>query len=96
MTSTGPATAPHPTPDRVAKTSVENLMTQDHSRPAHSRPRRTASAILATTLIWSQLAQVAVAVPTDLADTPMATAGRAKPNLIFVVDDSGSMGTSSI
>lgn len=66
-------------------------MTQDHSRPAHSRPRRTASVILATTLIWSQLAQVAVAVPTDLADTPMATAGRAKPNLIFVVDDSGSM-----
>ena len=58
---------------------------------APSRTRRTASAALAVALIWSQLLQAAGAASTDLADTPMATAGRAKPNLIFVVDDSGSM-----
>lgn len=57
---------------------------------ARFQPRRTASTVLATTLIWSQMLQPLLAA-TDLADTPMATAGRAKPNMIFVVDDSGSM-----
>jgi type IV pilus assembly protein PilY1 len=56
----------------------------------HSLSKRVAACSLVTLLVWADLAHVALA-GTDIADIPMATRGRAKPNLIMVVDDSGSM-----
>jgi type IV pilus assembly protein PilY1 len=56
-----------------------------------SRTRRVLAHTVVASLIWSQWAPIAMAAPTDIADTPMATKGRAKPNMILVVDDSGSM-----
>jgi type IV pilus assembly protein PilY1 len=56
----------------------------------HSLPKRAGACALATLLIWADIAHVAQA-NTDIADIPMATRGRAKPNLIMAVDDSGSM-----
>ena len=55
----------------------------------HSLFRRTAAYGLACCLVWMDLAPLANA--TDIANVPMATKNRAKPNLIMVVDDSGSM-----
>lgn len=46
---------------------------------------------LTCVLTWGQLSAAAYAAPTDIADIPMATNGRAKPNMILVVDESGSM-----
>ncbi len=53
--------------------------------------QRAVSHCVIGALLWSQWAAVALAAPTDIADVPMATKGRAKPNMILVVDDSGSM-----
>ena len=48
--------------------------------------------ILATFLIFGQLpSQFAHAVSTDIADIPMAVANAAAPNIMFTLDDSGSM-----
>lgn len=53
--------------------------------------KRTAASALACLLVWADLGGVAQAVSTDIANIPMATKSRAKPNLIMAVDDSGSM-----
>lgn len=53
--------------------------------------KRTAASALACLLVWADLSGVAQAVSTDIANIPMATKSRAKPNLIMAVDDSGSM-----
>lgn len=50
--------------------------------------------VLVWSLLWSPLAPVARAASsqeTDLSDVPTATKGRAKPSVLFVIDDSGSM-----
>jgi type IV pilus assembly protein PilY1 len=52
--------------------------------------RQAVAYVLACTLIWVDLAPLARA-NTDIADIPMATRSRAKPNMIIAVDDSGSM-----
>ena len=57
----------------------------------HSFLRRTAAYALACCLVWADLAPLAQAASTDIANVPMATRSRAKPNLIMAVDDSGSM-----
>ncbi|MBI1395078.1 MAG: PQQ-binding-like beta-propeller repeat protein [Betaproteobacteria bacterium] len=53
----------------------------------HTCIKRLLAQAVIFSLTWAQLAAAA----TDLGDVPMATQGRAKPNLILVVDDSGSM-----
>ena len=55
-----------------------------------SRPRRALAYAVIHSLIFVQTMSAAFGA-TELGDTPMATKGRAKPNLILVVDDSGSM-----
>ncbi len=57
----------------------------------HSFLRRTAAYALACCLVWADLAPLAQAASSDIANVPMATRSRAKPNLIMAVDDSGSM-----
>lgn len=60
-----------------------------NARP--QRARRAVAAALAATLVWMDLSAVVHAAPTDIADVPIATRGRAKPNMILAIDDSGSM-----
>jgi len=55
------------------------------------RARRAVAAALAATLVWMDLSAVVRAAQTDIADVPIATRGRAKPNMILSIDDSGSM-----
>ncbi|MFO1318172.1 MAG: PilC/PilY family type IV pilus protein [Burkholderiales bacterium] len=55
-----------------------------------SRAKRALAYALVHAIVWMQMVPVALAA-TDLADVPLATKGRAKPNMILVVDDSGSM-----
>lgn len=57
----------------------------------HLTLKRSAAYALACCLVWADLAPLAQAASTDIANVPMATKGRAKPNLIMAVDDSGSM-----
>ncbi len=58
-------------------------------------PRRIATRILATFLAWTfifgQTVQVAYAATTALADVPIAAKVSAKPNIVYTLDDSGSM-----
>ncbi len=62
--------------------------------PTPSR-RRTASrmlvAFLSWTLVLGQTVQPVLAAPTPLADVPIASKVQAKPNIVYTVDDSGSM-----
>lgn len=65
--------------------------------PHHTRslPRRTAS-VLAIFFTSMELATPAFAAATDLADTPMAVTNAVKPNIMFILDNSGSMEWGSI
>ena len=60
-----------------------------NNRP--TRARRLLAGTLAASLIGMDLSIVVRAAETDISDVPIATRGRAKPNMILVVDDSGSM-----
>lgn len=64
------------------------------------RPRSRLARCLATALIGSLLmpnwAQVAYAASTPLADLPIAAKVAAKPNIVYTVDDSGSMSNTFI
>src|SRR5437762_7449921 len=53
--------------------------------------RRTLVALLSAVLALGPLAQSAYATPTPLADVPIAAKVAAKPNIVYTVDDSGSM-----
>jgi len=61
----------------------------------HSWRQRTLVHLVAWALVSGQMAPVAMAEDpvgeTDLTDVPLATRGRAKPSMIFTVDDSASM-----
>ncbi|MCU0869363.1 MAG: hypothetical protein MUF30_07115, partial [Burkholderiales bacterium] len=57
----------------------------------HRASTRVAAYLLACITTWASWIPLVQAQTTDIADVPMATQGRVKPNLIFVVDDSGSM-----
>src|SRR5881394_3706977 len=58
--------------------------------------RRTLVALLSATLALGPLAQSAYAAPTPLADVPIAAKVAAKPNIVYTVDDSGSMANNYI
>ena len=58
--------------------------------------RRTLVALLGASLALGPLAQSAYAAPTPLADVPIAAKVAAKPNIVYTVDDSGSMASNFI
>ncbi|MBK8019392.1 MAG: PQQ-binding-like beta-propeller repeat protein [Betaproteobacteria bacterium] len=57
----------------------------------YSWKRRIGAYAVICSVTWAQLIPTVQAAATDIGDIPMATKGRAKPNMILVVDDSGSM-----
>lgn len=57
----------------------------------HSPLRRSLAAFVALTLTFGPMAPGAYAVTTTLTDQPIAAKVAAKPNIIFTLDDSGSM-----
>jgi len=58
--------------------------------------RRILARVMLTVWIGSQVAQPAFAAATDIADVPMAVLNNAKPNIMFILDNSGSMEWRSI
>lgn len=58
--------------------------------------RRFMARVMLTVWIGSQLAQPVFAAATDIADVPMAVLNNAKPNIMFILDNSGSMDWRSI
>ncbi len=61
------------------------------SSSQHSWKQRTLAFAVVQCLLFVECIPTAWAAATDIGDIPMATKGRAKPNMIIVVDDSGSM-----
>jgi len=61
------------------------------SSQQHSWKRRTLAFAIVQSLLFAETMPAAWAAATDIGDIPMATKGRAKPNMIIAVDDSGSM-----
>lgn len=57
----------------------------------NSKSRRIAALLTCIAFNVLQVSQWAVAAPVDLADSPMAVRNTAKPNIMFVLDNSGSM-----
>src|SRR5512143_2618121 len=53
--------------------------------------RQTLAGIVAWTMALVQVTQSAHAAATDISDTPMAVKTQAKPNIMFMLDNSGSM-----
>ena len=53
--------------------------------------RRTIVALLSASFALGPLYQPAYATQTPLADVPIAAKVAAKPNIVYTVDDSGSM-----
>jgi type IV pilus assembly protein PilY1 len=58
--------------------------------------RRILARVMLTVWIGSQVAQPVFAAATDIADVPMAVLNNAKPNIMFILDNSGSMEWRSI
>ncbi|MCC7326109.1 MAG: hypothetical protein IT521_04825 [Burkholderiales bacterium] len=61
------------------------------STPTRSTATRFLATLLAWTFIFGQTVQGAYAVTTPLADVPIAAKVAAKPNIVYTLDDSGSM-----
>jgi len=59
--------------------------------PARSPLSRLLAATVSFALVFTQMAQSALAATTLLADVPIAAKVTAKPNIVYTLDDSGSM-----
>ena len=57
----------------------------------HSRFARCLATALALSMLTPQWATVAYGASTPLADVPIAAKVTAKPNIVYTLDDSGSM-----
>ena len=56
-----------------------------------SHTKRFLATLLACSLICTQSLQLAQAAATDISDIPMAVRNLSQPNIMFMVDNSGSM-----
>ncbi len=63
------------------------MNTKNARRPA----RRSLVALVSVSLVFGPLVESAYAGPTPLADVPIAAKVAAKPNIVYTLDDSGSM-----
>jgi len=62
----------------------------------HNHPKRIAAQTLALCFSGIELISPALSATTDLADSPMAVTNAVKPNIMFILDNSGSMDWRSI
>ena len=63
------------------------MNTKNARRPA----RHSLVALVSVSLVFGPLAESVYATPTPLADVPIAAKVAAKPNIVYTLDDSGSM-----
>ena len=64
----------------------------------HSLTRGRGNVAAAAGALWMVIASVALAAPADISNTPMAQAanGDVRSNIMFILDDSGSMGSTAV